>query len=259
LFEGCLVWKADLDKNGKQDLIIASWSSVNGPGVEVTLIVFDEDNRPVPWHSPTAYFDYDKHGLKNLVDLDQNGRAELLALQHETADGSLVRPGEPAIQVISPYSITTSGLSRKMGSLGGRAFPIFSPAGKQVSVEDWSTVLGLDSVTRTIKGLYPRGLNCRGAAPAKGIAIDITRLGTVRGCDYTIVLFDDTVLGRPYTMVIDIPGQRRMEWQSEKEIDQMLAEALAKKYAISFACKERSPVCQPMMIWAKASEPSAAR
>jgi hypothetical protein len=128
-----------------------------------------------------------------------------------------------------------------------------------VTVEDWSTVLGLDSAARAIKGLYPRGLNCRGATPPKGISIDITRLGRVRGCDYTIVLSDDAVLGRPDTMVIDIPGQRRMEWESEKEIDQMLAEALAKKYAVSFTCRERSPICQPMMLWARVPEPSAAR
>ncbi len=64
---GCSLWRADLDRNGQEDVIIITSDATSGPGVEVTLIMIDADGRPVPWQA-FGYFDGDhESGLGNCV------------------------------------------------------------------------------------------------------------------------------------------------------------------------------------------------
>jgi hypothetical protein len=47
------VFTADFDHDGQQDLLIRSFFPVNGHCLdrgEITVVLFDEDGRPVPWH-----------------------------------------------------------------------------------------------------------------------------------------------------------------------------------------------------------------
>lgn len=77
--ESVSIWSADLDKNGTQDLIFyaptggCGWS----PGSHFIALLFEKNGRPFPW-SIDGYFEVDSHGIKDLLDINNDGRAELI-------------------------------------------------------------------------------------------------------------------------------------------------------------------------------------
>ncbi|MCP5110022.1 MAG: hypothetical protein GY953_04230, partial [bacterium] len=82
------VFRADLDGNGRPDLLFSAMSFGNGRCIEggsVTTLLFEDNGRPIPWRADT-------HGLTNdetipvtLVDLDADDRAELVTSDCEYA------------------------------------------------------------------------------------------------------------------------------------------------------------------------------
>jgi hypothetical protein len=239
-FAGCKVWTADLDKNGKQDLVIANLDAVNGPGVQVILVLVDGQDRPVPWRSLDAYFDFEDHGLENLVDLDSDGHAELLLPEVHGMNGEPARPGQPAIETMTRYAISARGLKRVDGPFAGSVFPIVSPQNAKVPIiEDWSTDVERAPSGVTIKSISPK-------CPTPMI-----RLDDPKDYECRITLSDNAVLlGRPDEMVIDAAGGRRIELQSVAKIDQMLEEARSKGYEIRVTCKSKDAMCRPLLMWA---------
>jgi hypothetical protein len=78
------VFTADFDRDGQQDLLIRSFFPVNGRCLdkgEITVVMFDEGGRPVPWHVtgqlPRAPM------LPLVLDLNLDLRAEFVVLSCE--------------------------------------------------------------------------------------------------------------------------------------------------------------------------------
>ena len=76
---GCAsVWTADLDKNGMEDLILALRTTTGAkPPSQLIVLMFEKNGRPFPW-ATDGYFDVDNKGIKDLLDTDNNGKAELI-------------------------------------------------------------------------------------------------------------------------------------------------------------------------------------
>jgi hypothetical protein len=79
---GSHLYTADLDRDGAGDLIILSPTGGNGlaPTTHLFALTFDERGRPIPFEAE-GYFEYDEHGVFDLLDLDRDGRAELLYMK----------------------------------------------------------------------------------------------------------------------------------------------------------------------------------
>ncbi len=77
--QGGGLYSADLDHNGTDDLIYASYTGGVGlaPPMHVLTLLFDAAGRPVP-SEMDGYFEIDSRGVKDLVDLDGDGRADLI-------------------------------------------------------------------------------------------------------------------------------------------------------------------------------------
>lgn len=73
------VWTADLDNNGTQDLIFFAPTGGCGwaPSSDFIALLFEKDGRPFPW-IVDGFFEVDSHGIKDLLDLNNDGRAELI-------------------------------------------------------------------------------------------------------------------------------------------------------------------------------------
>ncbi len=78
------LYAADLDRNGIQDLFIVAPTGGNGlaPTSHFYALTFDAEGRPVPFEAD-GYFEEDKRGLFDLLDLDGDGRAELLYMNFD--------------------------------------------------------------------------------------------------------------------------------------------------------------------------------
>lgn len=74
---------ADLDGNGRQDLVLLAPTFGNGlaPTSLLTVLLFDREGRPLPW-TVEGYFHADQQGVADLLDLNQDGRAELLYMSY---------------------------------------------------------------------------------------------------------------------------------------------------------------------------------
>lgn len=109
------VWTTDLDKNGQNDLIFLASTGANGcgPTTHLTVVMFDADGRPVPWQC-YGYFEVDKRGLKDILDLDSDGRADILQQSFENG-----------FWITSLYEFC-DGRVRLRRHHGTRSFPIHS-------------------------------------------------------------------------------------------------------------------------------------
>lgn len=73
-------WSADLDNNGASDIVLfmpkvdcEGWA----PNAKVLVLMFEKNGRPLPWCTK-GFFSVDRHGLKEFVDLDEDGNPELI-------------------------------------------------------------------------------------------------------------------------------------------------------------------------------------
>lgn len=105
-------WSGDFDKNGTEDLVLFVPSGAGDwqPNAKVILLMFESSGRPIPW-CVDGFFTVDKYGLKELVDLDDDRKAEMV---HQTRSG--------------PYWITSVFTSqnsrwRALQSLAGQTLP----------------------------------------------------------------------------------------------------------------------------------------
>jgi len=115
MMEGGL-YAADLDGNGIEDIIYVAYTGGNGlaPPRHVLTLLFDGTGRPVP-SEMDGYFETDARGLQDLIDLDGNGRAELIRQAYD--DG---------YWVTSAYEARDAHWHRINGQHGSRTFPIYT-------------------------------------------------------------------------------------------------------------------------------------
>ena len=113
---GGSLYSADLDKNGTVDLIYATYTGGNGlaPPMHVLTLLFDSAGRPVP-SEMDGYFETDEHGLQDLIDLDGDGRAELIRQAYD--DG---------YWITSDYEARDAHWHRISGEHAARTFPIYT-------------------------------------------------------------------------------------------------------------------------------------
>jgi hypothetical protein len=122
------VWRADLDGNGTQDYILISDGPLfNGrmtPLFSISILLMDGDGLPVPFFT-TLYHGESGKGVKSLVDLDRNGRAELLI---STYDEGVSDPRVDAFcsgyWVTQLYGFRDLRVQEIRGTIGGIAFPL---------------------------------------------------------------------------------------------------------------------------------------
>jgi hypothetical protein len=81
---GSHVYAADLDRDQVGDLVIVSPTGGNGlaPTSHLFALTFDAKGRPVPFEAD-GYFEADARGVFDLLDLDRDGRAELLYMNFD--------------------------------------------------------------------------------------------------------------------------------------------------------------------------------
>ena len=113
---GGALYSADLDHNGTTDLIYACHTGGNGwaPSMQVLTLLFDKTGRPIP-SEMDGYFEIDERGLKDLLDLDGDGRAELIRQAYD--DG---------YWITSAYEARDAHWHRLGGEHGPRKFPIYT-------------------------------------------------------------------------------------------------------------------------------------
>lgn len=113
---GARLYTADLDRDGAGDLVAVSPTGGNGlaPTSHLFTLTFDERGRPVPFEAD-GYFEEDARGIFDLLDLDRDGRAELLYMNFD--DG---------YWVTTLYEVEGGHWRRVEGAHVGRTYPLYT-------------------------------------------------------------------------------------------------------------------------------------
>jgi len=110
------IYKGDLDKNGITDVIIMMPTGGNGlaPSVHFIALMFDDQGRPIPFEAD-GYFEPLENGIDSLVDMNGDGRAELIYMNFN--DG---------YWITNIYTCQNGRWSRIQGAFGKRNYPLFT-------------------------------------------------------------------------------------------------------------------------------------
>ncbi len=107
---------ADLDKDGYRDFLFLFYTGGNGlaPTAHIFTLMFDPAGRPVPFEAD-GYFDWEKKALADLVDMNGDGKAELVYMNFD--DG---------YWITNLYKASAGRWEMVKGGVGKRAFPLYT-------------------------------------------------------------------------------------------------------------------------------------
>ena len=110
------VFEADLDRDGVQDAVLLMPTCGNGlaPSKHIMIVTFDNAGRPIPFEAE-GYFEESGHGIDALVDLNRDGRADLIFMNFN--DG---------YWITNVYMLEDARWNRVQGGMSGRNFPLYT-------------------------------------------------------------------------------------------------------------------------------------
>ncbi len=127
------VWRADLDGNGTSDYVLFGYGPYgNGrttPPFSISILLMDRDGLPVPFFN-VVYQGENGAGVKHLVDLNGDGKAELLISTYdELSSDERVGPFCSGHWTTQLYQFKDFAVQEYRGSMGSIRFPF---------IHDWT-------------------------------------------------------------------------------------------------------------------------
>lgn len=247
---GCRFVAYDVDRNGYADLIFLTANGGSGPaGVTMTVVAFDRLRRPVPWQA-TGPFAVEGSRILNLVDLDGDGKTELLF--PFVAEYGL--RGEEGVH-ISLYTISDGYFRRVAGRFAGREFPIERPAGVRfVGEPDLTNAVETTVATDRIATATPgqaRACWLEGISIADGGILLAPDLAAMRECEGYLQLERRGKIASPSILVADLPKEGRVVDILHSSGDQLLRQVISLKMPVAFAGRSCETGCRPLIMWAR--------
>jgi hypothetical protein len=150
--EGCAptqLYQADLDNNGIQDLVVVRQTCGNGLAMPtlIYLLTFENNGRPTLFVL-NSYFAEAHHALTALVDMNHDGKAELIDMRHGQG-----------YWAINLYQAEQARWQRVQGKFAQRSYPLytrFTSRGNRRAVmppsESARAITDLDNTTPLLTG-----------------------------------------------------------------------------------------------------------
>ena len=244
-------YTGDLDKNGIKDLILLIPTGGNGlaPTNHFMSLTFDRTGRPIPFRAD-GYFEDRKGKIFDLVDIDKDGRAELLYMNFD--DG---------YWITDFYKVTNARWQKVQGKLGSRSYPLYTRFTNRENHKPTFPKKGrnpfspdLSSDISSIKGkLF--SYNWANANQSEDISLNITQRN---GKKFSV---SPASLYSIFSVVIDTKEGRKIVSLSatEESMKAVLDEIIAKDYLIefygngqSFSYENRkNKKIRPELLWAR--------
>ena len=239
------VYLADLDHNGLQDLLMVYATCGNGLAPSATLfaLTFEASGRPVPFVAE-GYFDADETRIADLVDLNRDGKAELIFMNFD--DG---------YWITNLYRINNARWERIQGRFAGYQFPLFTrftikPNHKAVVPKPGRHPQAPDlSTSRAVKAGHLLSYKSANVAQSEDIRLDVAdtagRKMECRPVSWfgSLAFVIDRSTGREISLIS----------AADETIQRMLNEIVAQKYAVQLYGQRRA-ACSPELIWASAAK-----
>ncbi|TXH71361.1 MAG: VCBS repeat-containing protein [Thiothrix sp.] len=233
-------YQADLDNNGQQDLILLKPTAGNGlaPSQHISVLSFDTDGQVRLWQVE-GYFARDQQGITDFLDLNGNGRAELVFMSY----------GGGYWQTVL-YEAQNSQWTKIKGKFAGKTYPLltrftFKPNHKIVSPNKLKNnePLNLANDKPLLSG-YLKDYQWANVEQSEDISLMIQT-------DKKLIKCQPSSWYSLFRLVLDKPKQREIVSlaANSKTIQAVLQEAIAKRYPLKLYGQRSSEVCSPEEIW----------
>jgi hypothetical protein len=242
---------ADLDKNGLRDFIFLFYTGGNGlaPTAHIFTVTFDATGRPVPFEAD-GYFDWDKKMLTDLVDMNGDGKAELVYMNFD--DG---------YWITNLYKASAGRWELVKGQLGKRSFPLYTRFTNRPNHQVVKPKAGrhpfapqLANQTPVLKGRitgYTWAKDSDGSAnSADGLSFIIEEAGgKVTSCD------PNEWYGSAHLVIDQADGRKVIAlWSDPTTVKSFLEEIIKQRFEVTLYGKRFADKMSPELIWATSSE-----
>lgn len=234
------LYQADLDGNGQQDLILLRPTAGNGlaPSQHLLVLSFDQQGQVTPWQVE-GYFSTDKRGIVDFVDLNGNGRAELVYMSY----------GNGYWQT-DLYEAHLGKWQQIQGKFAGQSYPLLTRFTHKPNHKIASKVKAVNpidlSTTQALFEGYLQSYQWANVNQSEDISLLLKMAKSTVNCQpvswYSL-----------FMLVVDEPKQREIISLavSPKTVQTALREVIDQHYPLS-VYGQRATECSPEQVWAKA-------
>jgi len=244
------VFEADLDRNGTLDAVVMMPTCGNGlaPTVHLIAILFDQAGRPVPLEAE-GYFEELRTGVDMLVDMDGDGRAELVFMNFD--DG---------YWITNVYAARDGHWHRVSGRFGRRVFPLFTRFTRRPNRRAVTPTAGRHPFAPDLSNDRPvfegflrdwkwpdrsRPIQDRSELNLSLTLEDEHGHATQCAPDYwhgSSRLILDAAIGRQIL---------RLDSNDRARVDPVLSDIRSKKYRVALSGRRAPDRCSPELLWAR--------
>jgi hypothetical protein len=235
------VYTSDLDKNGFTDLILIAETRGNGmaPSSHLISFLFDAQGRPFPF-TAEGYFQYDQKGIADLLDLNHDGKAELVYMNYDQG-----------YWVTQLYKAKDARWERVEGRFGAHTYPLytrFTSRANRVLIKPTSPQKPYSAQLSNLKPILSGQLaSLKWADVQQSEDIQLT-LGLEQGKK---VVCKPVSWFSTFTVLVDNAQGREIAALSEPAASKRLLErVLSGKYKVNLFGERDSKVCSPELLWA---------
>ncbi len=276
-----LAWLADLDGDGRQDLILNHFTQGVGRCTarsRLTTILSDGEGRPSPWEAEGYYrvdFSWEPLGGKGVLDFadwNKHGGVELVFAQCYSYSYQSARTNVYGLVDVYEarggywHRLSTTerqGLEKTYLDVAGRGYRVLRPRPEELgSFEPDHSNDRAGGKKAVIRALISRQPDCGGVSPPSlvksGPYIGITKpTGEWKRkqrerCNDRFMLDDGTsCYGKP-AILIDRPSgtEATLDGMSGRA-KSLLEEIVSNKLPVTMTGQTREGLCSPSMIWAE--------
>jgi hypothetical protein len=243
------LFTADLDKNGIRDFLMIVPTAGNGlaPSAHVLTLLFDSEGRPIPFEAE-GYYDTEKKSLSELVDMNGNGKAELVFMNYD--DG---------YRITNLYEASNGTWQRIKGQVGKRSFPLYTRFTQRPNHKAVTPAKGR-------KPFAPDLSNRRPVAKGRIVAFKWAKEGNETAqasTDGMFFVFIDSQ-GRQIswvtndwhgssTLVIDTNEGRQVFslWSNAEVMKKTIEDIINRKFSVTLFGRRFADKVSPELIWAQ--------
>lgn len=242
----CRFYEADLDRNRITDVVLLFPTGGNGlaPTNHLLAITFDEQGRPLTFEAD-GYFQDLGNRIFDLVDLDRDGRAELLYMNFD--DG---------YWITSLYEVGAGRWQRISGRHGGRRFPLYTRFTNRANRRP----------TTPKRGRHPFAPDLSNSTPnLQGRLVSYRWADVSQSEDILLRIADSNgreISSQPvswygsFAIVLDTEEGRRIVSLSTEEgaVKALLDKIVSGRYAVALYGQRQPDKSSPEMLWAQAND-----
>jgi hypothetical protein len=237
------VYTADLDKNGYSDGVLVTPTGGNGlaPITHIITLMFDSSGRPITFEAE-GYFEDDQKSLDDLVDMDGDGRAELIFMNF---DGGY--------WITNIYQAQQARWSPVKGRYGKRIYPLYTRFTHRPNRKPVTPRPGRHPVAPDLSDNQPRlrgrllSYQWKDASQSEDLVFKLkTRQDAEISCQ------PDSWFGSFAVLIDDNKGRRIASIAAnEQAFKNLLDEIIKHGYAVDLYGQRGAGQCSPELMWAR--------